>query len=60
MRAPVPPIHFDVVIVSSAVTAVRRGIAMIRAEYLLGLARAGLAVTVSQAIAAVLSRESAS
>lgn len=49
--------HFDVIIISSAITAVRRGIAMIRAEHLLGLARAGLAVTVSRAVAAVLSRE---
>lgn len=53
-------VHFDVILISSAITAVRRGIAMIRAEYLLGLARASLAVTVSRAVAAVLSRKSSS
>lgn len=54
LRPLVPPVHFDVVLIRSAIT--HRGISMIRAEHLLGLAHAGLAVTVSRAVAVVLFR----
>lgn len=56
LRPLMSSVHFDVVLIRSAIYAVPRGTCVIRAEHLLGLARASLAATVSRAVAAVLSR----
>lgn len=56
----VPPVHFHVIIISSVMTAVDRGIAMARAENLPGSAHASLAITGPRAVAAAAALSSRS